>query len=100
MKERHGIPAIADLTATARHEAGHLLGSAPGSLMAAPAERADGCGVTKALDAPGEKETPHQRILYAMAGMVLAGEFDLYSGPQELDRARRVAGLDRCPPRV
>jgi hypothetical protein len=37
-------------------------------------------GLTKALDdKPGEKETPHQRILYAMSGMVLAGDFDLLS---------------------
>ena len=36
-------------------------------------------GLTKALDEPGTKETPHQRILYAMAGMVLAGDFDLLS---------------------
>lgn len=34
-------------------------------------------GLTKALDEPGAKETPHQRMLYAMAGMVLAGDFDL-----------------------
>ena len=37
-------------------------------------------GLTKTLDdKPGEKETPHQHILYAMAGMVLAGDFDLLS---------------------
>ena len=35
--------------------------------------------MTKALDEPDTKETPHQRILYAMAGMVLAGDFDLLS---------------------
>ncbi len=41
----------------------------------------DAGGLTKALDdKPGEKETPHQRILYAMSGMVLAGDFDLLSG--------------------
>lgn len=38
---------------------------------------ADGCGLTKALGEPSAKETPHQRILYAMSGMVLAGEFVL-----------------------
>ncbi len=37
-------------------------------------------GLTKALDdKTGEKETPHQRVLYSMAGMVLAGDFDLLS---------------------
>ena len=40
---------------------------------------ADGCGLTKALDEPVAKETPHQRLLYAMSGMVLAGESDLLS---------------------
>ena len=40
---------------------------------------ADGCGLTKALGEPSAKETPHQRILYAMSGMVLAGEFELIS---------------------
>jgi hypothetical protein len=46
-------------------------------------------GLTKAFkDEPGEKETPHQRILYAMSGMVLAGDFDL------LANLRKVAEPD------
>jgi hypothetical protein len=79
MRNLHGIPTIADLTSTARHEAGHLLMLWLLVRYAVACGIADGCGVTKALDVSGEKETPHQRILYAMSGMVLAGEFELLS---------------------
>ena len=64
----------ADIKTIALHEAGHLL------MLWLLDRYAIGCiitdegGLTKALDGkPGEKETPHQRILFAMAGMVLAG---------------------------
>ncbi|NLF61568.1 MAG: hypothetical protein GX574_10490 [Lentisphaerae bacterium] len=77
MRERHGIPAIADFTTTARHEAGHLLMLWLLDRQGVASGIADGCGLTKALDEPGAMETPHQRILYAMAGMVLGGDSDL-----------------------
>jgi hypothetical protein len=71
----------ADIKTIALHEAGHLL------MLWLLDRYAIGCiiteedGLTKALDDnPGEKKTPHQRILYAMSGMVLAGDFDLLSG--------------------
>ncbi|MFA6913468.1 MAG: hypothetical protein WCQ61_10275 [Proteiniphilum sp.] len=59
MKERHDIPAIVDLTSLARHEAGHLLMLWLLACYAASGS-ADGCGITKAFDAPGEKETPSE----------------------------------------
>ena len=49
MKERHGIPAIVDLTSLARHEAGHLLMLWLLACYAASVS-ADGCGVTQVLD--------------------------------------------------
>jgi hypothetical protein len=64
---------------TALHEAGHLLMLWLLDRYAVACGITDGCGITKSLDEPGEKETPHQRILYAMSGMVLAGEFELLS---------------------
>lgn len=64
---------------TALHEAGHLLMLWLLNRYAIACEIVDGCGITKALDEPGEKETPHPRILYAMSGMVLAGDFELLS---------------------
>lgn len=67
------------LSVLARHEAGHLLMLWLLDRYAAACAIAASCGITKALDEPKEKEMPHQRILYAMSGMVLAGEFDLLS---------------------
>ncbi|MFA6843620.1 MAG: hypothetical protein WCR33_04385, partial [Bacilli bacterium] len=64
--------------ALARHEAGHLLMLWLLDRYAVACIITDEGGLTKALDdKPGEKETPHQRILYAMAGMVLSADFDL-----------------------
>jgi len=81
MQERdlHGTVADKSLLALASHEAGHLLMLWLLDRYAIACGIADGCGITKSLDEPGEKETPHQRILYAMSGMVLAGEFELLS---------------------
>ncbi|MGI5924523.1 MAG: hypothetical protein ACOX9E_11330 [Lentisphaeria bacterium] len=78
-RELHGLAADKSLCALASHEAGHLLMLWLLDRYAIACGITDGCGVTKALDVPGEKETPHQRILYAMSGMVLAGEFELLS---------------------
>ncbi|HRR42560.1 MAG TPA: hypothetical protein P5244_15110 [Syntrophales bacterium] len=87
------MPAFGNLTTTARHEAGHLLMLWLLDRQGFACGIADGCGMTKALDAPGEKETPHQHILYAMAGMVLSGDFDQLNdlrqhatGPDYFDR--------------
>lgn len=78
MKERDSLPAFGNLKDTARHEAGHLLMLWLLDRYAVACVITDDGGVTKALDdKPGEKETPCQRILYAMSGMVLAGDFDL-----------------------
>jgi len=77
MCNHRSIFPMANNNTLARHEAGHLL------MLWLLDRYALGCfitnegGLTKALDEPGEKETPHQRMLYAMAGMVLAGDFDL-----------------------
>lgn len=76
-RELHGIAADKSLLALASHEAGHLLMLWLLDRYAIACGIVDGCGITKSLDEPGEKETPHQRILYAMSGMVLAGEFEL-----------------------
>jgi hypothetical protein len=76
-RELHGLAADKSLCALASHEAGHLLMLWLLDRYAVACGIADGCGIIKALDEPGEKETPHQRILYAMSGMVLAGEFEL-----------------------
>jgi hypothetical protein len=55
--------AIADLTITARHEAGRLLMLWLLDRHAVACGIADGCGVTKALDVPGEKEMPQVLML-------------------------------------
>lgn len=79
MRNHHSIFSPVDLTTTARHEAGHLLMLWLLERQGIACGIADGCGLTKALDEPVAKETPHQRLLYAMSGMVLAGESDLLS---------------------
>ncbi len=77
MKERHSLPAFLNLKTILRHEAGHLL------MLWLLDRHAIGCiiteegGLTQALDEPGEKETPYQRLLYAMSGMVLSSDFNL-----------------------
>jgi len=76
----HGIPSSVDTKMIARHEAGHLLMLWLLDRYAVACIITDTGGLTKALDdKSGEKETPHQRILYALGGMVLAGDFDLLS---------------------
>lgn len=77
MPSLHGTSPTAALTATIRHEAGHLLMLWLLERQGVACGIADGCGLTKALDEPGAMETPHQRILYAMSGMVLGGDYDL-----------------------
>jgi len=75
--KQSGSPSIT-FKALARHEAGHLLMLWLLDRYAIACIITDEGGLTKSLDdKPGEKETPHQRMLYAMAGMVLAGDFDL-----------------------
>lgn len=66
-----------DLMSIARHEAGHLLMLWLLDRYAIACIITDEGGLTKALDEPGAKETPHQRMLYAMAGMVLGSDYDL-----------------------
>lgn len=77
--ELHGCPTRTWLRKTAKHEAGHLLILWLLDRYAVACITTDEGGLTKALDEHDTKETPHQRILYAMAGMVLAGDFDLLS---------------------
>jgi hypothetical protein len=80
MEERHSLPTFKNLKTLARHEAGHLLMLWLLDRYAVACIITDEGGLTKALDDNhGEKETPHQHILYALAGMVLAGDFDLLS---------------------
>ena len=71
------FPTIADIKTVARHEAGHLLMLWLLDRYAVACIITDEGGLTKALDEHDTKETPHQRILYAMAGMVLSADFDL-----------------------
>jgi hypothetical protein len=47
-------------------------------------------GLTVALDEPGKMEMPHQRILNAISGMVLGGDYGLQNDTQA---ARDGAGL-------
>ena len=63
-----------DLTPLARHEAGHLVTLWLLDRQAVFCGLVDGCGITKALDEPGVKETPYQRILHAQSGMVLSSD--------------------------
>ena len=78
MKELNSLPTFKNLNTLARHEAGHLLMLWLLDRYAIACIITDESGLTKALDdKPGEKETPHQRILYALAGMVLGGDYDL-----------------------
>jgi hypothetical protein len=94
VKERHGISTNTDLRTLARHEAGHLLMLWLLDRYAVACIITDEGGLTKALDdKPDEKETPHQRILYAMAGMVLSGDFDLLS-----DLRKHATKLDYFDP--
>ena len=50
MKERHGMPAVAGLTTTACHQAGHLLMLTLLERSVVASGGGDGCGVTPALD--------------------------------------------------
>lgn len=66
----------AEIKAIACHKARHLLMLWLLDRHAVACIVTDGGGLTQALDEPGEQETPHQRLLYAMSGMVLAGDHD------------------------
>lgn len=77
MRNQRCIFSAADITTIARHEAGHLLMLWLLDRYAVACGIADGCGLTRALDEPGAKETPHQHILYAMSGMVQGCDYDL-----------------------
>jgi len=84
MSGLQGLPTTDSPTTPARHEAGHLLMLWLLDRYAVACIITDEGGLTKALDdKPGEMDTPHQRILYAMAGMVLAGDFDLLNNLQQ-----------------
>ena len=77
MPSLHATTPASDLTSIARHEAGHLLMLWLLDRYAVACIITNEGGLTKALDEPGAKETPHQHILYAMSGMVLSGDYDL-----------------------